>query len=277
MPGKKKEEEGGGGAPEWMCTFSDMMSLLLCFFVLLFSLATIEKVKFYQAIGSIQGALGRIPNMFNTSYTKPLSIQPQKVKPVQRNRTIERAKEAIAKKARSKLVANERSKEIVVEGVREGIRFSVAGRLLFEPGVAIIKEDAKEILMNIAEILNDFPTLHVRVEGHTNDIPFNSPYMDNWRLAEARAFNTMLYLKNYGNVDKELEEGESRLSYMSCGPYRPRYPNDSVENRALNRRVEIVLLQGERSEVITGVLEGSEEQKEMVDENELVPDMQGSN
>ncbi len=53
---KKGDEGGGGGAPEWMCTFSDMMSLLLCFFVLLFSLSTLDLVKFSQAIGSIQGS-----------------------------------------------------------------------------------------------------------------------------------------------------------------------------------------------------------------------------
>ncbi len=269
-PQRKKSEEGGGGAPEWMCTFSDMMSLLLCFFVLLFSLSSIEKVKFDQYIGSIQGSFGRIPNLFNMSFVKPLSTKPQKVEPAQRTKALKRAKEAIAKKAESKLVAEEKSKDIIVEGVEEGIRFTVTGRLLFEGGSADVKAEGEKILIDIAEILNDFPELKVRVEGHSSSIPLppNSFFRNNWRLSQARAYSVLQILsnKNKGNVKEE------RLSFMSCGKYRPRFPNDTPENRALNRRVEIVLLQGNRSETVTGILEGSKDPKEIPDESEFVPD-----
>ncbi len=270
MAGRKAEEKKGG-APEWMCTFSDMMSLLLCFFVLLFSLSTIEKVKFVQAISSIQGALGRIPNMYNMSFVPTTSTVPQEVEPVQRTREIERAKEAIAEKARSILVADEPSKEVIVEGVKEGVRFSIAGRVLFDQGFAQLAPEGQEILRTLAaEILNDFPNLRVSVEGHTDDsvVPPELPFQDNWRLAEARAYGTMLFMRDECNVD------ESRLSFQSCGMDRPRFPNDSPENRALNRRVEIVLLQGQSSENITGVLEGSGDSKVNPDEREFVPLLQ---
>ncbi|MEW6236732.1 MAG: flagellar motor protein MotB [Candidatus Omnitrophota bacterium] len=271
MVERKNKEEAAGGAPEWMCTFSDMMSLLLCFFVLLFAMSTVEKQKFAQTIGSIQGALGRIPNMFNNSFVKPITIKPQIAKPVQRTKTVQRAKEAIAKKARSRLVADEASKEIIVEGVDEGLRFSIAGRILFDEGVAYLKPEAKEILLKLAEILNDFPTLHIRVEGHTNSIPLNSPFLNNWRLAQARAYETMLFLKNEGNADQSMERGQSRVSFMSCGEFRPRFPNDTVENRALNRRVEIVLMQGDQSEIVSGAIEGDEERHEEADKKDFVP------
>ncbi len=269
MPARKKNEEGGGGAPEWMCTFSDMMSLLLTFFVLLFSLSTIEKVKFQQVIGAIQGSFGRIPNFFNTSYVKPRSIKPQKVEPAQRTKAMNRAKEAIAKNAREKLVAEEKSKEVIVEGVEEGIRFSIAGRLLFDPGSAEVNPNAEPLLFKVAEILNDFPELQVRVEGHASNTPLppNSYFSNNWKLAQARAYSVLNVLSDEekGNVKND------RLSFMSCGPYRPRFPNDNPEDRALNRRVEILLLQGSRSEVITGILEGSKDPKEIPDETEFVP------
>ncbi|MBZ0257142.1 flagellar motor protein MotB [bacterium] len=270
MAGRKAEEKKGG-APEWMFTFSDMMSLLLCFFVLLFSLSTIEKVKFTQTIASIQGALGRIPNMYNSSFIPPTSTVPQKVEPVQRTRDIERAKEAISERARSILVSDEQSKEVIVEGVKEGVRFSLAGRVLFEQGFAVLSPEGKKILQALAsEILNDFPKLRVSVEGHTDDtvVPPNLPYQDNWRLAEARAYTTMLFLRDKCNV------AENRLSYTSCGKFRPRFPNDTPENQALNRRVEVVLLQGSSSENITGVLEGSSDSKVNLDEQEFVPLLQ---
>ena len=62
-----REEEPKAGAPEWMCTFSDMMSLLLCFFILLFALSSIEEMKFQQTIGFIQGSFGRIPGLLTMS------------------------------------------------------------------------------------------------------------------------------------------------------------------------------------------------------------------
>jgi chemotaxis protein MotB len=270
---KKRKDDSPSGAPEWMCTFSDMMSLLLCFFVLLFSMSTIEKVKFQQAIGSIQGALGRIPTFFNTSYIEPLSVEPQKVEPLQRTKTLQRAKEAIAQKARNKLTAEERTKEVVVEGVDEGIRFSISGRILFQSGSALLSEEGQNALLHVAETLNDFDNLRVRIEGHTdtNPVPAGSPLGDNWRLAEARAYAVLLFFRDKGGIRQE------RLSFMSCGPYRPRFPNDTEENRALNRRVEIVLLQGHNSEVITGELQGSKEPSINLDKDQFLPNIRREN
>ena len=170
------------------------------------------------------------------------------------------------------MVADEKSKEIIVEGVREGIRFSLQGRILFQPGMAVVTNEGKSILNKIANILNEFPKLRVRIEGHSDNspVPSNSVYRDNWKLAQARAFATMIYLQD-DVTPAEDRISDKRLSIMSCSANRPRFPNDTLENRALNRRVEIVLLQGSNSETITGVLEGSEESKIIPDETDFVP------
>lgn len=266
----KRKDKGGGskGAPLWMATFSDLMSLLLTFFVLLFSLSTIEEVKFVQAMSSIQGALGRIPTMFNTSFVPPTESTPQTVEPVQRQKDLERAKEAIAEKMRSKLVSQEPSRDVVVEGVKEGIRITLVGRLLFESGGSTLVQEGQRMLNQVAEALfEDFPGLHVRIEGHTDNqpVPPNASYQNNWKLAEQRAFAVMRHFRDQNNIDQD------RLSVMSCGQYRPRFPNDTPENRALNRRVEIILLQGSNSETIMGALEGSGDPKFYPDLNEFVP------
>jgi len=267
MPGKKKkDEEGCGGAPQWMCTFSDMMSLLLCFFVLLFAMSTIEKVKFEQMINSIKGALGTIPEIYNTSWVEPVSVQPQKVEPVQRNRTLQRAKEAIVEKARSRLVSDEESKEIVIEGVKEGIRFTLTGRVLFASGMSTLSEEGKRNLRAVAETLNDFSELHIQITGHTDNTTISeSLFHNNWRLAQARAFSVLTFLRDECNVS------EKRMSFQSCGPYRPRFPNDTPEQQALNRRVEITLMQGSKAEVITGVLKGQEDPKIIPNESDFIP------
>jgi len=272
MARKRKEEDPPAGAPEWMCTFSDMMSLLLCFFVLLFSISSMQQEKFVQTMGSIQGALGRIPGLFTVSYIRASSNNPQRAEPVQRDKTIERAKEAIVEQARSRLVADQDSQEVRVEGIKEGIRFILAGRILFYPGMALLTPEGKRHLNTMAGILNDFPHLRVRVTGHDDDAPLpgNSPFQDSWRLAQARAFETMNYLS--GQVEPPAGRvREDRFSFMSCGDNRPRFPNDSDEHRALNRRVEIDLLQGGRSETFQGSLAGDGDPKIAPDEKDFVP------
>ncbi|HOJ59267.1 MAG TPA: flagellar motor protein MotB [bacterium] len=272
MGRRRKEGEPSSGAPAWICTFSDMMSLLLCFFVLLFSICTLEQEKFYQAIGSIQGALGRIPGLFTISHIRAVSNNPQRAEPAQRIKTIEKAKEAIAEAARSKLVADQDSPEVRVEGVKEGIRFTLTGRILFYPGVALLTPEGKRQLDILAGILNEFPDLRIRVEGHTDDAPLpgNSPFQNHWRLAQARAFETMEYLTRQVTPPENRVQ-EERFSVMSCGSHRPRFPNDTEEHRALNRRVEIVLLQGRQSETVTGVLEGSGNPQIAPDEKDFLP------
>lgn len=268
MSGRKGKSDDKPGVPEWMCTFADMMSLLLCFFVLLFSLSTLEIIKFEQTMSSVQGALGRIPNLFESSFIPPISANPQKVEPVQRQKDLERAKEAIAEKARSKLVADEPSREVIVEGVKEGVRISMTGRVLFEAGGVELSEEGESILRILAEeILNDFPNLRVRIEGHSDNTPISpgAPFPNNWRLAEGRAFTVMTFLRDSCDVR------EDRMSYMSSGEYRPRFPNDTPEERALNRRVEIVLLQGQASDTIMGRLEGAGEPKIAPDESLFIP------
>jgi chemotaxis protein MotB len=269
------KEEPPRGAPLWMCTFSDMMSLLLCFFILLFALSTLEKVKYKQTIGNIQGSFGRIPNLFRVSYRKPISIRPQEVQPVQRTKTVERAKEAIAEKSRSKLVVDDESREVIVEGVKDGIRFSLSGRILFDPGTAVLNVTGKEMLNNVLDILRDYPDLRVRVEGHTDDQPApNSIYSDNWKLAEARAWIVQKYLteRDYQLKVNENEQSlEHRISFMSCGSYRPRFQNDTPENRALNRRVEIMLIQGSESITVPGELQGTGKLQTAPNESDILP------
>lgn len=268
----KREGEPEEGAPEWMCTFSDMMSLLLCFFILLFAMSNLETKKFQQAIASIQGALGRIPTLYTTSFTKPASTTPQTSEPMQRNKTVERAKEAIAEKARSRLNADEKTQEISVEGVKEGIRFTLSGRMLFQPGLAILTPEGKTILNGVALTLSEFPKLRVRIEGHTDSspLPANSVFADNWKLAEARSMTVMDFLRDEAEpVDNRIQE--KRFIIMSCSNNRSRFPNDTIESRALNRRVEIVLLQGSHSESIAGVLEAKGDSKINPNEKDYAP------
>jgi chemotaxis protein MotB len=108
-------------------------------------------------------------------------------------------------------------------------------RLLFESGSAELKPEAKAVLDTIAEILKFLPN-KIRIEGHTDDRPIRSArFPSNWHLSVARALNTAYYLMSKG-VNPE------KISIAGYSEYRPIAPNDSEENRAKNRRVDIVII-----------------------------------
>ncbi|MFH1744413.1 MAG: flagellar motor protein MotB [bacterium] len=251
-----QKDEPKAGAPEWMCTFSDMMSLLLCFFVLLFALSTIEEKKFVQTIGFIKGAFGRVPNMFNMSFIPPINVTPTDAQPTMDVRKIERAMDAIAENFKEKLVAVEQTREVLIRGVEEGFRFEIRGDLLFRPGSAEISDaSAKVILDPLSEVLAEF-TNRVRIEGHTDNVwDEGQPhfYEDNFDLAAARAYNVLHYMEE--NPNPALRIAHDRLSFQSLGPNHPAASNDTPEGRQQNRRVSIILLESFKSGSLEGKLD----------------------
>ncbi len=283
---KKKKQDAPAGAPLWMCTFSDMMSLLLCFFVLLFAMSTIDKRKFVQAIGSIQGALGKIPGSFSTSMIPPVERRPQpNVKPLNQ-KVMDRAKDAIAEEATEKMVAEKIENEIRIVGVKEGLRFSIEDRAVFGTGSAGLSEEGKRKLAIVANELLKFPNNKIRVEGHTdNSTTTGEPYGDNWGLSAARALTVLHFLEDFfreyeeeqGKATRQdiIERSHNRLSAEANGQYRPLpdVSNETEEGRAQNRRVDIILLQAQRSEFVEGELSIPENPQADVPIEDVQPDL----
>ena len=118
----------------------------------------------------------------------------------------------------------------------ERIDIQLPDALLFSSGHADLQTSAKTLLGKIAPELRSFSG-DIVVEGHTDDLPLGprSAYRSNWELSVARSFSVITFLTGQG-VDP------TQISARGYGPYRPRVPNISQENREMNRRIEIVLL-----------------------------------
>jgi chemotaxis protein MotB len=124
----------------------------------------------------------------------------------------------------------------------ERIDIQLPDALLFGSGHADLHDSAKILLAKIGPELNRFNG-DIIVEGHTDDLPLGpkSPYKSNWELSVARAFSVISYLTDHGADPR-------KISARGYGPYRPRVPNISPENREMNRRIEIVLLNQRKTE-----------------------------
>ena len=242
------------GTPAWMVTYGDMMSLLLCFFVLLFSFSTIDVVKFRDVIIELQGALGVLsggPMVLNLGdiparrMTENLSASQSRLKHVQE--TIQKEAEQEGFQDAIQTTLDER-----------GLMIRFTDTVLFDLGKADIKPVALPVLATVAQEIAGIAN-PVRIEGHTDPTPIHTPqFPSNWELSTARATAIVHYLMEEGGVSPE------RLSAAGYAFYHPVVPNNTPENRARNRRVDMIILKSEEGG-------GAEEITEPVEPEETAP------
>jgi chemotaxis protein MotB len=222
----KKPKKPMVGAPLWMVTFSDMMTLLLTFFVLLLSMATLDQVKFTQAAGSLSDAFG-VGILASSTRTE---VAPPQV--VSNNVPIDDDFNArVYQRLRTQLRELKLDRQIELVKDRGAVVLRVDEAILFGIGRSTLNPQADPILRKVAELVRPLP-LNVKIEGHTDDIGDD---MQNWELSVARAVSVLRFI-----VSDQLLPLR-RISATGYGSHRPLFPNLSDRERALNRRVEFVL------------------------------------
>ncbi|MCD6165121.1 flagellar motor protein MotB [bacterium] len=232
---KKTSQDGEGGAPGWMVTYGDLMSLLLCFFVLIVSFSSIQLSEFQKAMGSLKGALGVLK--FRQSTVQLSNLPNPEVMGFQHTDMGNRISELAQFIEQQGLTDS-----IQIRLTDTGIAIRLLNPILFDLGKADLKPRVFPILDKIIAIVKTGDT-KVRIEGHTDNLPIHTPqFPSNWELSAMRAINVLHYFENVGKVPPQ------RLSYMGYGEYKPIVPNDSEENRAKNRRVEIYIDTVEKTE-----------------------------
>lgn len=239
---RKKIDNGGGGG--WITTFSDLMSLLLTFFILLFSMSSVSDEKFSAASHSLQGAL--IGEMSGGSILDNNGLSPKNTGSGNgdEHNTAASANENSIPAEVTKMY-EEALKVIEEEGIgdqitvssdQDGIYLDIQESILFDPGRASISDIGKKTLESLVDLLvltdND-----IIVEGFTDDVPMNSvQYGSNWELSAGRAMGVVRFLAEDHGIHP------SRLSGRGYGEFNPVAPNDTPQNRAKNRRVNIVIV-----------------------------------
>lgn len=226
MARKKSEDTPEEGAPGWMVTYGDLMGLLLTFFILIVSFSSIQQSKFKQAAGSLSAALGVLPL---ESGVRQNTLVVTSVQNDQMDEMIENVQEM-----KSEIAEKNLQDQVKVILTDKGAHIVISDPVLFDLGKADLKPQAIGALDIIAELITKTPESEVIVEGHTDNLPINTPQFDsNWELSSARALAVVKYFSFRKGFDP------ARFAGTGYGEYRPLVENDSPENRARNRRVEI--------------------------------------
>lgn len=233
--GKKKCPECEQCLPAWLAAFGDLMSLLLCFFVLLLSMSSMDAKKVSEAIGSLSGAMSVLEGGTKTEISKqriqestPIESQDET------SETVNRVQQAVGEA--NEMMEKGHGPAVTLDEAQEGFVIKLPAALLFKPGSATIEnQDALLFLKRVALIIEELPkTMQVSVQGHTdNSNPGSrSPFKDNWELSSARAISVLQELVLDG-VDP------ARMDAAGFAEYQPVATNATESGREKNRRVEL--------------------------------------
>lgn len=266
---RKKQEDVPKGSPAWMNTFSDLMNLLLCFFVLLFSMSTVDAEKFQQIIASFQNTISLLPSggasieegqlitsgismidLYDVYYEQQAEADAQEKE--------EQEKDVVEAYEEQTLSESEELAEMIEETVAQyGIQdqvevtfnadyvlLSMNGAFLFESGKSELTSDAYPLIDKIGKVLEPYRENMIEVEGHTDNVPIHSAkYADNNVLSMYRALTVAEYLRENTTIDPRHIKSSGR------GEYAPIADNATPEGRARNRRVEIKVYNSYNSDI----------------------------
>ncbi len=223
------------GAPMWVVTFGDLMSLLLCFFVLLLSFSEIDAQKYKELAGSMAMAFGvqKKKQVFKIPMGQKIIAREHDRAYVSR-----REKERFGREVEKAIIESKMGKIkdlIRVQVTENEVVIRMMGETTFDSGRAFVRPQMLPLLKKIAAALQTTKG-SIIISGHTDNVPINSGlFKSNLELSAARATRVAQKLLSYGHIDPR------RISVAGFGEYRPVQSNDTPQGREKNRRVEIVL------------------------------------
>lgn len=266
---RRKEETPPAGSPAWMATFSDLMNLLLCFFVMLFAMSSIEEAKLQEFVSAMNntfslfdgGAAAIGDGILISNGVSQLNELDQYINSTgkvadsetdgESLEEFEKSPEALEEKlAEQRLQENEEKVEQIEEALQESdiadeielsftaqyVKLTMNGGLLFDSGSAQLKEEAQLLIDKVGQILERYGEGSIEIEGHTDNVPINSAqYPSNEELSSARALSVFYYLLEHTSLSPV------GVKHAGMGERVPIADNSTPEGRSRNRRVEILI------------------------------------
>ena len=265
----RRKEDPPKGSPAWMNTFADLMNLLLCFFVMLFSMSSVNEEKSEKVIASFQSTFSILPGggasigegelissgisqleNFDSYYNQQLSSQSdgqteeeKDITEAYEQQELEES-EDMAQQLENALSQYGIQDDVEVDFNAEYVTLNMNGALLFDSASAELRDEAYPLVNKLGKILVTYDNNIIEVEGHTDNVPIHSSkYEDNNVLSMYRALAVANYLRDTTTLDPAYIKSSGR------GEYVPIADNATPEGRARNRRVEIKIYNSYNSNV----------------------------
>lgn len=263
MAKQRKEDAPPPGSPAWMATFGDLMNLLLCFFVLLFSMSKIDAEEFAKLAASFSnqfsvfdgGAtaigegilisngvsqLNELDEYINSTGRQAEDYEDsekfdekENIEEQMRQEQLQYAEE-LAEQVQEAVNEDGLSNQIDVEFTAQYVQLTLNGAILFDSGKAELKQEIYPVMKQIGVILEKYALYTIEIEGHTDNVPMHSAkYANNNELSSGRALSVFDYLVANTNLNP------AQIKTSGRGEYVPVADNSTPEGRAANRRVEI--------------------------------------
>jgi len=218
----------------WLLTYADMITLLLAFFIVMYSMSQVDAKKFGKMAEALNGVLKGGASIVDMYQEKQQLKDGHGILKFGNLRMIQT-------NLMNKFEAKGQKSEVETEITERGLVVHIMESALFQGGSATLEGKALDVLDMVAAQIIPLPN-HIRIEGHTDDQTINTArFPSNWELSSSRATEVVKFFTDNYSVSP------SRFSALGYGEFRPIRPNNSIENRATNRRVDIVILTMELS------------------------------
>ena len=239
---RKKKHEEHVNHERWLVSYADFITLLFAFFVTLYAISQVDAKKLGKLVESMQSAFDtRVfdsgsPKLSLSDGTAKGVEQQKLVEPISPPVSVSPSLQSLQTSLQAKLVRAKFVDRVRMVQEKRGLIISLTEAGFFDPGEATLKEAGQQVVDMIAETLMQ-NAYHFRIEGHTDAVPIHTArFPSNWELSTARATFILSYLTTHFSFEP------TRLSVAGYGEYRPIAPNNTAEGRAINRRVDIVIL-----------------------------------
>lgn len=228
MPRKKRKKFHHDNTDRWLLTYADLITLLLAFFIVMYSMSRLDAKKFGAVTQELQAVLKGGHNAI-LKFKDKQSSKGQGVLKLGKLKILQQLID-------EKFEQIDKQKNIRTEITERGLVVHIMETTLFNEGSERLRNAALDVLDLIYEEIKNTQN-HIRIEGHTDDRPIkNVNFTSNWELSVARATSVVQYFVESHNFPAD------RISALGYGEFRPMVPNTSIENRAQNRRVDVVIL-----------------------------------
>ncbi|GIP13906.1 flagellar motor protein MotB [Paenibacillus macerans] len=232
----------------WLLPYSDLMTLLLALFIVLFGMSTIDAKKFEEMSQAFNSILtGSVSILDQTSMTEKqdssngLDKQPESSSMIKNNSELMRKEqeslEALKRQLDNYIKQNGLTDDLDTKLNQSQLMITISDKALFASGKAEVKPESRQLAKAISTMLQEFPDYEVIVSGHTDNVPISTyEFPSNWDLSAERALNFMKILLLNSNLDPK------KFSAIGYGEYHPVAGNDTAAGRAQNRRVEVSII-----------------------------------